>query len=168
MASLKQFRMVISNSKTDPAAALDKVILGNQKTLESGMKAGSLSQEKQKTALRVIEYLQTQMPIVAKAADGNDAFILVKKDFDARVKALKKQAEDAGKKMENAFIFCEEVFADGQEMLIFVTELTINPHSARFISRYGCDKYFAHNKELLFYERQREIIREIEELEIED
>ena len=74
MASLKQFRMVISNSKTDPAAALDKVILGNQKTLKSGMKAGSLSQEKQKTALRVIEYLQTQMPIVAKAADGNEGF----------------------------------------------------------------------------------------------
>ena len=53
-------------------------------------------------------------------------------------------------------------------MLIFVTELTINPHSARFISRYGCDKYFAHNKELLFYERQKEIIREIEDIDLED
>ena len=47
-------------------------------------------------------------------------------------------------------------------MLILVTELTINPHSARFISRYGCKEYFAHNKELLFYERQKEIIREME------
>ena len=52
-------------------------------------------------------------------------------------------------------------------MLILVTELTINPHSARFISRYGCKEYFAHNKELLFYERQKEIIREMEKLELE-
>jgi hypothetical protein len=55
---------------------------------------------------------------------------------------------------------------EGQELLILVTELTINEYSARFISRYGCQEYFAHNKELLFYERQKEIIRETEALEL--
>jgi len=49
-------------------------------------------------------------------------------------------------------------------MLILVTELTIRSYGARFISRYGCKEYFAHNKELLFYERQKEIIAELEEL----
>ena len=92
--------------------------------------------------------------------------MLVKKDFDSRVKAMKKQAEGAGKKLSNVFLFCEEVFSEGQEMLILVTELTINAHSARFISRYGCKEYFDHNKELLFYERQQEIIREIEDLKL--
>jgi len=168
MGSLKQFRMVISNAKTNPADALNKVIEGNQKTLDSGIKAGSLSQEQQKNAMQIINLLKAQLQPVSEFQDGKAAFDIVKKDFDARIKALKKQANDAGKKLENAFIFCEEVFEDGQEMLIFVTELTINPHSARFISRYGCEKYFAHNKELLFYERQREIIREIEELDLED
>jgi len=33
---------------------------------------------------------------------------------------------------------------------------------------YGCKKYFNHNKELLFYERQKEIIRELENLTLED
>ena len=168
MGSLKQFRMVISNAKNNPADALNKVIEGNQKTLDSGIKAGSLSQEQQKNAMQIINLLKAQLQPVSEFQDGKAAFDIVKKDFDARIKALKKQANDAGKKLENAFIFCEEVFEDGQEMLIFVTELTINPHSARFISRYGCEKYFAHNKELLFYERQREIIREIEELDLED
>ena len=167
MASLKQFRMVVMNAKTDPASVLEKVIDGNQKTLESGKTAGSLSLEKQKIAIQVIELLKAQAPAVEKASDGNAAFALLKKDFDARVKAMKKQADAAGKKLENAFAFCEEVFGDGQEMLILVTELTINQHSARFISRYGCEKYFAHNKELLFYERQREIIREIESLDLD-
>ena len=53
-------------------------------------------------------------------------------------------------------------------MLIFVTELTISYYGAQFISRYGCPKYFEHNKELLFYERQKELIREIEKLDLED
>ncbi len=65
------------------------------------------------------------------------------------------------------FKFSEEVFLEGQEMLILVTELTINPYSAHFISRYGCKEYFAHNKELLFYERQQEIIQELEVLGLE-
>jgi hypothetical protein len=63
------------------------------------------------------------------------------------------------------FHFCEDVFEEGQEILILVTELTVNEYSARYISRYGCPEYFAHNKELLFYERQKEIIRELEGLE---
>ena len=57
---------------------------------------------------------------------------------------------------------------EGQELLILVTELTISCYGARFISRYGCKEYFAHNKELLFYERQKEIITELEKLERKD
>ena len=65
-------------------------------------------------------------------------------------------------------MFCEEAFGEGQEMLILVTELTISYYGARFISRYGCKEYFNHNKELLFYERQKEIITELEKLELEE
>ena len=99
--------------------------------------------------------------------DGNAAFALIKADFDTRTKALKKQATDAGTKLSNVFRFCEDVFGEGQELLILVTELTISYYGAHFISRYGCKEYFEHNKELLFYERQKEIIREIENLELE-
>lgn len=80
---------------------------------------------------------------------------------------MKKLADDAGTSLSNVFIFAEEVFgAGGQEMLIIVTELTANPVSAKFISRYGCKEYFKHNKDLLFYERQQEIDKAIEELKL--
>ena len=69
-------------------------------------------------------------------------------------------------RLNNLFAFCEEVFPEGQELLILVTELTINYYTATFISRYGCDAYFAHNQELLFYERQQEIISQLESLEL--
>ena len=91
---------------------------------------------------------------------------MLKEDFDKRTKVLKKHAEEAGKKLSNMFKFCEDVFEEGQEMVILVTELTISYYGARFISRYGCKEYFAHNKELLFYERQKEIITELESLEL--
>lgn len=81
-----------------------------------------------------------------------------KKDFDERIKKLKTATSDAGKHLSNMFKFCESVFTDGQEMVIIVTELTINPNSAAFISKYGCVEYFKHNNELLIYDRQKKII----------
>lgn len=66
----------------------------------------------------------------------------------------------------NIFHYLDKVYPDGQETVIFVTELTANRYTSRFISTYGCDEYFAHNKELLFYDRQQEIAEQIEDLEL--
>lgn len=52
-------------------------------------------------------------------------------------------------------------------MLIFVTELTANYYSARFIGRYGCDRYYLHNKQLQFGERRQEIERRLDELDLD-
>jgi len=40
--------------------------------------------------------------------------------------------------------------------------------AARFISRYGREAYFRHNRNLLFYKRKNEIISSIEELDLDD
>ena len=73
--------------------------------------------------------------------------------------------------MQNAFTFCEKAFEredeeiSGDEILIFVTELTVNYYTARFIGHYGCDKYYLHNKELQFEQRQVEIANRVSDLE---
>jgi len=99
----------------------------------------------------------------SNAADG---FKLLHEDYNKRQKEFKKKVEEGRKVLSNMFAFAEEVFKEGQEMLIIVTELTINYHTVQFISHYGCEEYFNHNKELLFYERQKEIISELENIEL--
>ena len=165
--ALKRFRAALAEGK-QASAALEGIIADDEKKLADGKKAGSLSREQQNTALQAIRLLEEQRQALSEAADAGAAFAAVKKDFDARVAKMKKQAFAAGKSLENVFTFCEEAFGDSQEMLILVTELTINPHSARFIGNYGCKKYFEHNKELLFHERQIQIIKEMANLELED
>ena len=97
--------------------------------------------------------------------NNNAAFVLLKKDYDNRNKEMKKSSEKVGKELSNVFGFCEEVFGDGQEILILVTELTANYYSSHFISRYGCKEYFDHNKEMLFFERQAAIIQKMGNLD---
>ena len=46
-------------------------------------------------------------------------------------------------------------------MLILVTELTVRYYCAKFITKFGCDEYFKHNQNLMFYERKKELLTEI-------
>ena len=168
METLKSARLELAKPKATPDHVMAGQIEKRQEELTNGKKAGALSADEQYSINSTIKALEEERKMLLEKvpADGKAAFMLLKDDFDRRTKQLKKHAEDAGKKLSNAFAFCEDVFGDGQEMVIFVTELTISYYGAHFISRYGCKEYFAHNKELLFYERQKEIISELEELEL--
>ena len=101
---------------------------------------------------------------VADPADGAALYAVLQEEFKKESAELKTLSEKTGDELSNLFKFVETAFDEGNEMLIVVTELTTNMYSSNFISRYGCEEYFAHNQELMFYERQKELIRDIEEL----
>lgn len=166
MQALKNYKMQSIKPNTTPADAMEQAVKMCETELVNGKKSGTMNADKQHQKLMLIDMLRKLSIDIQGESDANSAFKKVKASFDATVKDLKKKADAAGKKLSNVFTFCEEVFGDGQEMLILVTELTINYHTAKFISRYGCKEYFNHNKDLLFYERQKEIITELENLNL--
>lgn len=166
--ALKNVRMELTKPNADAVVAVQKQRDQLSKKIENGKLSSTLSSDTEyacHSAIAALEEME-QMLKEKAPADGMEAFKLLKADFDERTKQLKKTADAAGKQLSNVFLFCEEAFGDGQEMLVLVTELTISYYGAHFISRYGCKEYFNHNKELLFYERQKEIIREIENLDL--
>lgn len=168
MNALKVMRMD-SLFQSDSRKALQKQIDALKKKIQTGKASSSLSEDDEYAYYGAVSRLEEMSLGLMKAAVvGDAAFKYVKKLFDSDVKTMKKQAEDAGRMLSNMFIFCEKAFDEGQEMLILVTELTISYYGAHFISRYGCKEYFAHNKELLFYERQKEIIRELDTLDLQE
>ena len=169
LSALKNVKVSLNSPNADAITLIEKQIKAKQDTIEVGKKSSSLSADDQKALYGTTAALEEEIAMLKTETpdDNTAAFALLKKDFDNRTKELKKTAEKTGEKLSNVFKFCEEVFAEGQEILILVTELTISYYAAYFISRYGCKEYFNHNKELLFYERQKEIIQELENLDLE-
>ena len=156
----------------DPASALQAQTDEIVRMIESGKKASTLSPDRQYTLNSVLQILDEQKSLFnGSDLRGNDAFAVIKSDFASRTAALKEEARSAGSRLSNVFTFCETMFGmDGEgnsrEMIILVTELTLNNYSARFISRYGCDKYFAHSDQLNFHDRQKELIDELGDLDL--
>ncbi len=74
--------------------------------------------------------------------------------FDLDADAYDAAVQAAGQSLEYAFDFCEGAFADGQEMVLFVTELNTSSNSVRFLEEYECERYYEYNKNLLFSEEE--------------
>ena len=167
MQVLKQFRVQSAGAGRLPVEVLEDLKAQEARKLEQGRKAGSLSTEKQEQMETLLELLEAGCEQIASESDAMNAFGYLKMDFDSRVKQLKQTGKEKGQLLENLFTFSENVFPNGHELLIIVTELTSNYYTAKYISEYGCEKYFAHNQELLFYERQKKIMQELNLLELD-
>ncbi|QHQ61610.1 AAA family ATPase [Anaerocolumna sedimenticola] len=92
------------------------------------------------------------------------AFELVKLLFDEDTRRRKDNISETSEALEHVFEFMETAFGESQEMVIFVTELTVNFYSSKFIGEYGSEMYTKYNRSLLFEERHKEIIEEINKL----
>ena len=168
MAIFKKMKTDLSATGQSADAMLQSLISERYKAIETGKKANTLSDDQRKISYGIIDALESLRNQIEKkdVKSGSQAYDVIKQFFNYKKEKLRQYVTKAGDELTNVFEFIEDVFSDGQEMLIIVTELTKGFYSAHFISRYGCEKYFEHNKDLLFYERQKEIIREIEKLEL--
>lgn len=90
-----------------------------------------------------------------------------KEEFQNDVARLKIDTERTKKKLSNLFKFVDKCFGEGNEMLILITELTVNYNSVRFIAEKGCDEYYKFDKKYQLYERNKELMQEIEKIEKE-
>lgn len=136
--------------------------------LRAGEQARTLAAQERYAVQAGMQLLGQQRTALAQSAlQGMEAFQLLRGDLVRRLERHKQAAQTAKGRMTALFEFCEKAFADGQELLILVTELTVCPVSAWFIGRYGCEAYYAHNQELLFYERQKEIAEQLGELDLD-
>ena len=148
-------------------AQITDQIANREKLMASMANAGTLSDEDRHRHRAVIKFLETaERKLRLEKLEGEAAFALLKADFDARVAGMKAENSRIQTRLHNLFAFSEVAFMDGNEVLVLVTELTVNAYSARFIGLYGSADYQRHNEDLMLHERQDDIMKEIEALEL--
>ena len=149
-----------------PADELKRLIDRIGSGREAGLKAHSLTREESDRMLRTVSCLYDMADIAAGAPDLEASVEAIREAYGKLAAAHNEKAEHTRNRMDNLFRFAESCWGEDKEMLMAVTELTADPDSVSFISAYGCDEYFRHNKGLLLDERDIEIKRQIEELAI--
>ena len=137
--------------------------LNEKKAAEAG--SGLSDEERRRFQYRIRFAQDAKQQIRLENPTGREAtFAVVSGAFAKRVAAMRAQTAEISKQLEHLFMFVESSFGDGNEMLILVTELTVNYASARFIAEKGCEPYYRYNKKFLLYERNRQLMDELENL----
>ncbi len=145
-------------------ALLEKQLAGRQKGMEALQKAGSLSEREKRKQRKVIRFLQDceRELRLQDVPDAHAAVGLLKTRYDEEVTSYRKETEEVGKELHYLFAFVEDSFGAGNEMLILLTECTVNQDSAKFISMYGCEDYRKHHEEMMVSERSDLLMQQID------
>lgn len=144
---------------------LGELAEGKDKQMHNLQTANSLSDADRRKFTKVVRFLADQQrPVLMSCATGEEAFAFLKEKYDVEVDLMKRKTEWVKSELEALFAFVEEAFAQGNEMLILVTELTVDSAGAQFIATFGCEGYQRHNKELMLSERSEDIKAQIAEL----
>lgn len=132
-------------------------------------RGGCLSQSEEDCEKRLKERLKMCAPQRAgifntceKAPQAaGRCFLAAKEGFDVQRKVLEETERRAGAALEHAFDFMEQAFEGGQEMVVFVTELTLRPEAALFLAKHPDERYLRYNEQFLTGTCKAELLAEL-------
>lgn len=92
---------------------------------------------------------------------AENCFLNAKRGFDVQRIVLEETELETEKALEHAFDFMEQAFENGQEMVVFVTELTLGKEAVMFLADHTCERYMKYNQELLIGTKKAELLSEL-------
>lgn len=159
MEQLKRYRQEMAVRVEEPAAALSFLARELEKERIHRKKSGLSGRREDRLWLGVGAMLEEYAQQMRKEAVSNreQAWEWVRQKFMEHSDCYEAMKEDCKSRLEYAFDFMEAAFGNGQEMVIFVTELNTSGACVRFLDEYECERYYQYNKELLFDEQEQAI-----------
>ena len=106
---------------------------------------------------------QMQQEAEAGSEEAAKTFAAQKPEFDQKQEQLIREEDAALEELENAFSFMENAFPEGQEMVVFVTELTMGGDSMAFLQDNPCEIYQKYNQKFMVGSKRAELLAELEE-----
>ena len=152
----------IDPDEPDMTARLGKMLQDEKDAYAREAAANGISYEKKRLSQYRRAFIDKSIQEIKLNSDDN-AFELIKNNFNTRITKAREEALVIRKELDNLFDFVERAFGDDNEMLLLVTDLTVNHASAKFITENGCDKYYQYNKKLMLQERNKNLLDEINE-----
>lgn len=166
---LKQFRRALmeadSHRISDVSELYDEMAGELESSLARDKKNRFLTREDENSGRLLLEKIRSGKPdeksVREAGEDANRIFELARDAFEQEIRRLEQAEQEAGEALEHAFDFMEHAFSEGEEMVLFVTELTLGRHSSAHIAEHECPRYHQYNKELMLGTKRAELLSEI-------
>ncbi len=162
---LKEYgtRLKDTEETMSPAELLGTLLDQKKEAREAKKRASMLTHEEESDALR---FEKAAAELVGKmrlegTADAGEAFAMASGWFSEREDERQQKIEETGSHLTNVFHALGETFAEGQEMVLFLSEMNAGYYSLKFVNECGNDEYYRYNKLLLLKDQNNSLRREI-------
>lgn len=98
---------------------------------------------------------------VDEMLEPKQRFGQAKAPFDTYLHQVKVKQEELSKAIENAFQVIEDAFGQGQEMVVFVTNLSLSTNALRFLSENEVLSYIKYKDTVLVDQQRQKLLNEI-------
>ncbi len=143
------------------AAILDSIIAEEVDKRARLKKANMLTREAESDSLRVESILKGYAAKLKTITSARDAFAYVKDEFNKAEELRQQHIKVTDAHLTNVFAALNQAFGQGQELVLFLSELNAGYFSLKFINECGNESYYEHNKILLLKDRNDSLRREI-------
>lgn len=157
---LKQYRGQVEEA-TDVALSYQELIAQRKQEFYQKEKAELLSKRERKQQESWLKEWGEYVP--KRGQSPKEAFSQAKTGFEQQIGRLEEIKKQTGVALEYAFDFMEEAFQKGEEMILFVTDLTLSTASTVFLAEYSCERYLQYSEELLIGSRKQKLLSELKE-----
>lgn len=99
--------------------------------------------------------------IIDPDLSNQEAFSLAREPFEKARMQMEKAEDIALCSLNHAFTFMENAFEQGQEMVVFVTNLSLSNLSSLFLSEHNVVAYDTYKEKLLIGTRKQEILEQL-------
>ena len=149
----------VKNAEEQVGNKIEEEIRNERKRLSGWREARILSSEEEGLHLSYIRGLEN-FSRTLKEEGGVAAFSFLKAKFQKMEEERQERIDEAGKMLSNALRFLGETFGEGQEMILFLTELVKSRYALLFLSDIGNDTYNQYNQYLLLKDKQKSLQEE--------
>ena len=141
-----------------PAETLQNILAIRRATLKRAADAGQDDREQKNLRQAEINKIEDFVKALDAEQDSDAQMDTLRALFHAETEKHSQLADETGSMFDSAFRFLEEAVGPGQELVLFVTEITAGYDTSWFVGEFGCDAYFRNNRDLLFDETRQSIL----------
>ena len=148
-------KLLEAESENEVKKLLGTFIMARETIIKNKTRAGSLTSDEKRSNKKIIAFYN-------KMENGMEGGKSVKETFNGEVLSLKNKVAGTQERITNLFAKMAEIFGEeSNEMLVMVTELTLNNDSAEFFGEFKTEAYEKYNKLLMVGDRRENLRKEI-------
>ena len=164
--SREELSAAVSGETRTGEQILRELLEKEKRDVERKAQAGQNEKELRRRYRKVFLLLEKYVKLLAnnRNCPGEEVFSIVQEQFAREADALENHTETVSAQLEYAFDFMEAAFGESQEMVVFITELSVNANAVWFLKENECPRYYMYNKSLLFEDQQAAIRRQLNDI----